>query len=349
MSRRLLPFAALVAACASSSPPSEPARGSQSAPIATSRPPAPIPAGYAEASERTRRDGRAALALLAGNQVVELRALMTPALAKVATPETLASLHDLIYGAGKVLGTDEMVLVGTYRIDLKAGPSSFTVALAFDGAGKLSGLSIPSLMPPLPPDPRADRALKARLRLPFDGQWWVFWGGDDVTLNYHVATQGQRHAFDIVMWRDGGTYRGDGTKNEDYHCWGQPIVAPADATVITAVNDKIDNPPGTMDPSAPAGNHVMLDLGNREYALLAHMQQGSVTAKVGDKVTRGQRLGLTGNSGNTSEPHLHFHVQDAPELFDGFGLPVVFDDVCLDGKLAAPVSPVRGQFIEDCE
>ena len=68
---------------------------------------------------------------------------------------------------------------------------------------------------------------------------------------------------------------------------------------------------------APAGNHVVLDLGNGEYALLAHLQRGSVRVEAGDRVRAGDVLGLTGNSGNSSEPHLHFHVQDRPGLFGG--------------------------------
>jgi murein DD-endopeptidase MepM/ murein hydrolase activator NlpD len=121
-----------------------------------------------------------------------------------------------------------------------------------------------------------------------------------------------------------------------------------DATVVAVENGAPDNAPGVMDAEHKAGNHVVLDLGNGEFALLAHLQKGSVAVKVGDKVTAGQRLGLTGNSGNTSEPHLHFHVQDGPKLFEGAGIPAFFDGVCTDAKPAARTSPVHGQFIEDC-
>ena len=62
----------------------------------------------------------------------------------------------------------------------------------------------------------------------------------------------------------------------------------------------------------PAGNHVVLDLGSGEYALLAHLRRGSVRVRPGQRVRRGETLGRCGNSGNSSEPHLHFHVQDRP-------------------------------------
>ena len=125
----------------------------------------------------------------------------------------------------------------------------------------------------------------------------------------------QRHAWDILVWRNGGTHRGDGKRLTDYWAFGRPILAPAPARVIEAVDGLPDNVPGHMDPQHAAGNHVVLDLGHGEYALIAHLRHGSVAVKVGDRVRTGQLLGRCGNSGNTSEPHVHFHVQDGPTLF----------------------------------
>ena len=76
------------------------------------------------------------------------------------------------------------------------------------------------------------------------------------------------------------------------------------------------------------------------------MCHGSVRVKVGQRVSAGQILGRTGNSGNSSEPHLHFHVQDLPDLFgDAKGLPVRFADYIADGRRVSSGSPVQGQFI----
>ena len=101
-----------------------------------------------------------------------------------------------------------------------------------------------------------------------------------------------------------------------------------------------------MNPSAPAGNHVVLDLGNGEYTLLAHLQHGSLRVRAGDHVKAGQPLGLCGNSGNTSEPHVHMHLQDRPKLFgDAVGLPLEFEDYQADGTAVTRGVPTQGQFV----
>ena len=130
--------------------------------------------------------------------------------------------------------------------------------------------------------------------------------------------------------------------------WGQPFLAPADATVAAAVDDLRDNKPHVQtDAAHPAGNHVILDFGNGEFALLAHLQKGSVKVKAGDRVQTGQQLGLCGNSGNTSEPHLHFHLQDRAELFgQSRGLPFDFFNYKTNGVPVERGRPVQGEFIE---
>jgi murein DD-endopeptidase MepM/ murein hydrolase activator NlpD len=74
-----------------------------------------------------------------------------------------------------------------------------------------------------------------------------------------------------------------------------------------------------------AGNHIMLDLGGGRYALYAHLQPGSLRVKKGDRLQRGQALGLVGNSGNSTQPHLNFHVTDGPTPLGSEGLPYVID------------------------
>jgi murein DD-endopeptidase MepM/ murein hydrolase activator NlpD len=351
MSRWSVLFAYVVGACGGkATTPSGPAE--PEAPAAHTHTPAPVPAGYVETTERTRREGRAALGLFVDDKLAELEAKLTPELAKVAPMDVLAKIRSQMSRSGPLARGDDAVFlmegVRAYVGDVKVGEHVASASVSFDDDGRISGLTF-TPRPDLPADPHAGRPLKAHLRLPFDGQWWVMWGGDTATDNYHVIAPDQRHAYDIVMWKDGGTHAGDGKQNEDYYCWGQPIVAPADATVTEVENGAPDNAPGVMDPEHKAGNHVVLDLGNGEHALIAHMQQGSVLVKAGDKVTRGQRLGLTGNSGNTTEPHVHFHVQDDPTLFEGAGVPVWFDSVCTDGKPAARTSPLHGEFIEACD
>lgn len=108
-----------------------------------------------------------------------------------------------------------------------------------------------------------------------------------------------------------------------------------------------DNKPGVMDRDHPTGNHVILDHGNGEFSFLAHLKQGSVAVKVGDRVKPGDKLGLCGNSGNTSEPHLHYHLQTTAKFGAGEGLPAQFLNYIADGKEVARGEPVQGQTIRN--
>ena len=97
----------------------------------------------------------------------------------------------------------------------------------------------------------------------------------------------------------------------------------------------------------PCGNHVVLDLGNEEYLFIAHLQTGSVKVKPGDHVKAGDAMGLCGNSGNSSEPHLHIHLQTTPRFGDGKGLPLQFQHYEADKKPVDRGEPTRGQAISD--
>jgi murein DD-endopeptidase MepM/ murein hydrolase activator NlpD len=101
--------------------------------------------------------------------------------------------------------------------------------------------------------------------------------------------------------------------------------------VVIAVDTLPDQPIGSRDAVHPGGNHVVIDHGNREFSLLAHMQPRSLRVKVGTHVKRGQLLGLAGNSGNTSEPHLHVHLMNGPNMADADGLPMPFTNYMIDG------------------
>jgi murein DD-endopeptidase MepM/ murein hydrolase activator NlpD len=184
-----------------------------------------------------------------------------------------------------------------------------------------------------------------RLRLPFDGAWYVFWGGRTVEQNYHAVVRTQRFAYDFVVVEAGRTHRGDGGRVDDYYCWNRPVLSPASGLVVAAVDTLPDNAPGRMDATHPVGNHVILDLGQGEYALLAHLRSGSVRVAAGQRVEPGAVLGRCGNSGNTSEPHLHFHLQDSAELGTGEGLPASFNDYVADVEAIDRGEPVRGQTV----
>lgn len=222
--------------------------------------------------------------------------------------------------------------------------SPVIVSWSFDAEDRIAGFFITPQREPAP-SPYLDYDTKARLRLPFEGEWLVFWGGRTVEQNYHAAVRDQRFAYDLLVVINGKSHSGDGTSNGQYYCWGKEILSPGSGTVVTAVSDLPDNPPGVMDPKNPPGNHVIIDLGNREYALLAHLQRGSVSVEEGDEVRPGQPVGLCGNSGNTSEPHLHFHLQDGRKFGQGDGKPAFFTDYLSNGTPVERGEPLRGEII----
>lgn len=126
--------------------------------------------------------------------------------------------------------------------------------------------------------------------------------------------------------------RDDDPKN--YAGWGREIVAPAAGKVVVARTDRPDQPvAGNSDPAyflpefsdgGDPGNHVVIDHGEGEFSMIAHMQQGSVRVKVGDRVMQGQLLGLLGNSGDSTGPHVHYQLQNGPDWERSDALPAKF-------------------------
>jgi hypothetical protein len=147
-------------------------------------------------------------------------------------------------------------------------------------------------------------------------------------------------------------FEGDPADNASYFTYDQPLLAVADATVVTVVSDLPDAPPGVLVPGLTVpqfgGSHIVLDLGSGAYAFYAHMKPGSATVEVGDQVRRGQEIGRTGNSGNTSASHLHFHVMDGPLPLTANNLPFEIDHFTYQGT-AGPdgVTPEHGERTEE--
>jgi murein DD-endopeptidase MepM/ murein hydrolase activator NlpD len=224
-------------------------------------------------------------------------------------------------GAPQVTGPAAIV-----RVKAERGAWDFEITL--DASDKISGLSV------TPPGsgPAADSTDVPRSRtpmqLPFRGEWYVFGGGDNETVNIHVSVPGQRRAADLVIRGAGNrTHKDTGRRNEDYFVYGKQILAAAPGTVVTAIDGVPDNEPGSMNPLCAVGNCLIIDQGSNEYAVYAHFKPGSLRVHRGDKVRTGHVLGLCGNSGNSSEPHLHFHLQDSAVLQDGAGITPYFTNV----------------------
>ena len=146
-----------------------------------------------------------------------------------------------------------------------------------------------------------------------------------------------------MIRRDGSTHTGDGLENKEYFCFGQPVLAPGAGSVVEAVDGIPDNRPSNMNQTQALGNHVIIDHGNGEYSFIAHFKNGTVLAKQGQRVGQGDQLGECGNSGNSSEPHVHYHLQTTAIFGKGEGLPAQFQRYYADGNWVERGEPTRGQ------
>ena len=189
---------------------------------------------------------------------------------------------------------------------------------------------------------------KTALQLPFKGEWTIVWGGDTEELNYHVVSEAQKGAFDIVITDESGSsYSGEGTRNGDYYAFGKELLAPCDAEVVLAVDGIKDNTPGDLNPIYVPGNTVILKTAHDEHLFFAHFKQHSLQVKEGQKVKTGDVLGLCGNSGNSSEPHLHFHIQNVEDMNMATGVKCYFDQILVNGELKKDYSPIQGEKVEN--
>jgi hypothetical protein len=220
------------------------------------------------------------------------------------------------------------------------------IKIVLDEQNKIIGLWFLPHTPEIP----VPKKNSAMLGLPFEGQWMVIWGGDKKEQNQHHDVPNQKYAFDLLrVDKNGKTHKTDGKKNEDYFAFGQKVLAPADGVVTGVIRGVRDNAPGSMNPYSALGNAVIIKHRKHEVSVLAHFKQNSIPVEVGDKVKKGQTIGLCGNSGNSSEPHIHYHLQNTPIIQDGRGIKCFFEKVIVtrDGKEQSNerYSPVKGDIV----
>jgi hypothetical protein len=190
---------------------------------------------------------------------------------------------------------------------------------------------------------------KVRFRLPLDGPVTVGWGGATEDVNYHVYSPDQRWAYDLFIQKDNKPYKGDGSRLSDYYCYGQPVHAPADGDVRRVDDGHSESPPGQMGGSPAGGNQVVIEVASKEFLFLCHMNPHSIRVKPGQRVRQGDVIGLCGNSGNTSMPHVHVHLQDTPEDDWGEGIPLEFYRYHSGGRLVERGIPRGGPHPEEVE
>jgi hypothetical protein len=219
--------------------------------------------------------------------------------------------------------------------------------------------------PPVPVDQKPVIVISPPLR---GDNWMAANGPSDSSVHRRAilpiggrAVIGQRFAIDWTqVYPDGAVSHGDPLNNKNYLCYGQRVYAVADG-VITKMKDGI--PENTPDPTrraveitldTVAGNHVIEQIGEGMFATFAHLQPGSLRVKLGDHVRQGQVLGLLGNSGNSTGPHLHFQICDANSVLGCEGLPHALSSFEVEGhwKPDGPTSkhekeiPTEGEVVK---
>lgn len=183
--------------------------------------------------------------------------------------------------------------------------------------------------------------------------------GDTLNVNHHMEVEAQWYGVDFM--KTGGEFGrslvvGTGEKVEDFYSWNQAVLSPISGEVVSAVDGLPDNPLGERDTGNPAGNHVVIATAPNRFLFIAHLCRGSVSVKVGQKVSIGSELGRCGNSGNSDGPHIHLHVQNTPVLKEGTGQNMLFKDINVEltGKVFEGVDwpLITGLFVwpfaKDC-
>ena len=162
-----------------------------------------------------------------------------------------------------------------------------------------------------------------------DGVYFVGGGGSSRWINNHNAFPPQDYALDIVgLNAVGRPVGGDQSDLQSYAIFGDPLYSPCSGTVAAVVDGRPDLIPPNADSVNIAGNYILLACHDVEI-LLAHLKQGSVAVAEGDKVEAGEIIGAVGNSGNTTQPHLHIHAERGGmpgKILNGEGVPITFEN-----------------------
>jgi hypothetical protein len=232
------------------------------------------------------------------------------------------------------IGPDERKAVSDVFLDLPKGfiGDSMVVEVAYKSGGKTLSQKASTAL-------RRVNGLSARL--PFEGVWYV--AAEHGYLDPHKRFLAEAYAYDFLqIGANGKSYQRDGTDNSDYYAYGKKVLAAKDGTVVFVRTDITDNQPGDPNFNTPGGNVVVIDHGNGQFSYYAHLRARSISVRVGDKVKSGAVLGEVGNSGDSTEPHLHFHVMNAVDAAQADGIPVVFENWKAQAYSRTPVQREQG-------
>lgn len=260
---------------------------------------------------------------------------------------TLTFLKNKMSRSGKIQNMEfskVQVSAHIYKTTFQKEVSNIMITL--DNKNKISGLYI---KPYIPKDlPKVERNT-TKMILPFNEEWTVGWGGITIEDNYHVAHNNQKFAYDLLIKKEGKTFDGDADKNESYYAFGKRIIAPCDATVVKVIRNVKDNIPGELNPAHVSGNTVILETENDEFILFAHFKEDTIKVLENQIVKQGDFLGLCGNSGNSSEPHLHLSLQNVANMNIATGGKLFFEKIKVNGNIKEDYIPVKNEKIQNID
>ena len=211
------------------------------------------------------------------------------------------------------------------------------------------------------------------VEFPLRGEWVAVRTPAHRVPSHGTDMLGQRYAFDFVRpdhrrglrLHPGSALRGSllGRRTREYYGWGQPIHAAFDGVVVAAVDRVPERARVQMvgelahtiratvgfDPArgvdSVAGNHVIVQ-GADASAVFAHLVPGTVSVTTGQRVRAGEVIGRVGHTGNSTAPHLHFHLMDAADPVRAKGIPCAFEEYLVrrDGHWERVERGVPGRY-----
>lgn len=186
---------------------------------------------------------------------------------------------------------------------------------------------------------------------PLKGSWFAAAGPS--LIGHHRWVSLQEFALDLIQVGEGtSSHQNQGAELSDYYAYGSPVYSIADGEVVSILSE-LEESTEMLKKSNESeiaymkrtiqmqqkllmkgfkyimGNHVIIKHNDKEYSYYLHLKPGSIQVKVGEKVMQGQQVAELGNSGNSTEPHLHFHLADGPSVEQSRSLPISFKNVRL--------------------
>lgn len=194
---------------------------------------------------------------------------------------------------------------------------------------------------------------KVSYNLPFDEEWLTVKGGTNKENSHSWNILTQRYAYDFVIVDNQGiSYKNEGKNLDDYYCFKEEVLSPANGVVVELKNnikdyEKVGDFSIDWKTKDFRGNYLIIRHAMNEYSFIAHFNYKSIRVKKGETVERGQIIGLCGNSGHSTEPHIHFHLQNNKNFWTAAGLPIRFNNV--SRKINHDTKFIENSFIEKKE